>query len=252
MTGLDASSGWRLRVFDTLGSTSDHCVALARTGESGGLAVLARQQTAPRGSRGRTWQSPAGNLCLSLLIRDAGPASAMGGWALLASVALAEALVPFLPDEAALTLKWPNDVLLNGGKLAGVLLDSALTPGGETEWLVIGIGANLATPPVVPGRRTAALTETGISPPAPEAVAHALLPQIDHWRGCWLRDGLGTIRAAWLARAHPLGTWLSLQSGPAANEGRFAGLSDDGSLILETATGLRRFATGETLLRAAV
>lgn len=244
---MTIAPAWRLEVHDALGSTSDRCASLAAAGEPGGLAVLALRQTSARGSRGRGWQSPAGNLSLSVLLRPAGTLADAGGWPLLTGVAVVEAARPLLPDPAALSLKWPNDVLLRGRKLAGILIDTALDPAGGLRWLVIGVGANLAVAPDVPGRETACLANEGIAPPPPENFARDLLDRLAHWHSVLLGDGFPAIRAAWLARAHPVGTALAIAVGEIRVEGAFAGLSPEGHLLLRTPGGIRTFATGEVL-----
>ncbi len=180
---------WRLQVHEAIGSTSDHCAALAAAGEPAGLAVLALRQTSGRGSRGRGWQSPIGNLSLSVLLRPSGTLGDAGSWPLLVGIAVAEAARPLLPDPAALSLKWPNDVLLRGRKLAGILIDTALDQAGGLRWLIIGIGANLAVAPEVPGRVTACLPDEGVAPPPPEAFARDVLDRLAHWHSVLLRRG---------------------------------------------------------------
>ena len=243
-----ALPGWRLQVHAELGSTSDHLAALAAAGEPAGLAVLAMRQTSGRGSRGRGWQSPAGNLSLSVLLRPGGGRAEAAGWPLLAGVALADTVTPLLPDPAALALKWPNDLLLRGRKLAGVLIDTALEPDGGVRWLIVGIGANLAIAPELPGRATACVADEGGSVPPPEEFARALLGRLAAWRARMLRDGPAAVHAAWLARAHPPGTALTVTFGETRLDGQFAGLSAEGHLLLRTADGLRTLSTGEVLL----
>jgi len=240
------SQGWRLRCFATLPSTSDLCVSQAATGEPDGLAVLALRQTAGRGSRGRTWESPPGNLYLSALLRPEGLASDVGRWALLASVALAEALAPLLPDPAALTLKWPNDVLLHQRKLAGILLDSAATPAGALDWLVIGVGVNLAAAPALPDRAAASLAEVA-DPPAPEGFAPLVLERLAAWRVSLPTD-FARVRAAWLAHGQPIGSAMRFRHGDWMIQGVFGGLAEDGSLLLQTGGQVRAYATGDVLL----
>jgi BirA family transcriptional regulator, biotin operon repressor / biotin---[acetyl-CoA-carboxylase] ligase len=241
------SPGWRLQVHEAIGSTSDHCAALAAAGEPGGLAVLALRQIKGRGSRGRGWQSPIGNLSLSVLLRPSGTLSDAGSWPLLTGIAVADAVRPLLPDPAALVLKWPNDVLLRGRKLAGILIDTALDQAGGLRWLIIGIGANLAVAPEVPGRVTACLPDVGVVPPPPEAFARDLLDRLTHWQSVLLRDGFDAIREAWLARAHPIGTALTVAFADQRVEGSFEGLSPEGHLVLRTSSGVRSFSTGEVL-----
>jgi BirA family biotin operon repressor/biotin-[acetyl-CoA-carboxylase] ligase len=240
---------WRLRTYPSLDSTSDLCTKLAAAGEPEGLAVMALRQTAGRGSRGRNWQSPVGNLYLSALLRPPGPLAEGGRWALLVAVALADALAGLLPDAGLLALKWPNDVLLDGRKVSGILLDATATTGGALDWLVIGCGVNLAHAPEVPGRRTACVAEFA-TPPTPEAMADVLLGRLAHWRAVRAEQGFGPVRAAWLARAQPVGTRLQLSYGGRLLGGIFAGLADDGCLLLDTGGRLEAFATGEVLLQA--
>jgi len=151
-------------------------------------------------------------------------------WALTAGVAMYEAIVAYLPAANRLMLKWPNDLLLDGAKLAGVLIDSSLAQDGTVDWVVIGVGVNVASAPRVEGRATACLADAGVAAP-PEALAHNLMAEIDRWRDAPFAE----VRTAWLARAHPVGTRLHVQTGGQVIEGAFAGLSEDGKLKLEGA-----------------
>ncbi|MGK7866796.1 biotin--[acetyl-CoA-carboxylase] ligase [Falsiroseomonas sp. E2-1-a20] len=229
--------GWRLRVHESLTSTSDLLLRLAAAGEPEGLAVLARRQTGGRGRDGRRWESPAGNMYLSVLLRPAGPAREAGQWSLLAAVALADALAGFAPDPTAIALKWPNDVLLDEAKLAGLICESAADAEGRMEWLVIGLGANLAVAPALEDRATTCL---GAVPP--EDVAVALLAALDRWRRAWLVEGFGAIRTAWMARGPKLDAHLAIRGSIA---GRYAGLAEDGSLLLATGGRVHAIASGE-------
>ncbi len=203
-----------------LASTQDMAIHAARAGDPGRLAVLASVQSAGRGSRGRTWIAPAGNLNLSVLLRPAGARPNPGYWSLLAGVALHDALAS---HTGGLMLKWPNDVLLDGAKLGGVLIETGLRPDGLLDWVVIGFGANLAEAPAVDGRATACLP-----PPPPDAreVAESVLSSIDACAGT-------DVRAAWLARGHGLGTAIDVATPQRRISGRFAGLTMAGELLLD-------------------
>ena len=234
---------WRLRRYLSLPSTSDLCAELARAGEPEGLAVLAERQTAGRGSRGRTWESPPGALALSVLLRPREPSINTGHWALLSALALHGALAEHAP-AGALSLKWPNDVLIDRRerakrKVGGILLDAAFGPAG-LDWLVIGFGANLAEAPEGGGALQAA--------PDPASGANGVLGQIDRWRRVRLLEGWSAIRAAWLNRAHPVGTPLHVRTGGFDTAGAFDGLGDDGALLLRTGGRVVAFATGDVLL----
>ena len=243
-----------LEIVDEIGSTSD---ALRRRAEAeaGEVALLARRQTGGRGRLGRRWETIEGNLHLSVLLRP-GPLRWPGHWSLLAGVALAETVAPFLPDVSGLRLKWPNDLMLGEGKLAGILAEAGQ---GRSPWLVIGFGVNLAGAPSDLGRPTSCLA-AHTSPPAPEAFAPLLLAALQSWRQRYGTEGFDPVRTAWLERAPPLGTKLTLTSTPTLNpgplppagegddaplEGRFAGLSDAGALLLDTPGGRRTIVAGE-------
>jgi len=233
-------TAWRLEVFEDLGSTSDLCTARARAGEAAGLAVLALKQTAGRGSRGRSWQAPEGNLNISVLLRPARPLAEAGMFALLAGVAVAEALEQFFAPPTS--LKWPNDVLIGDAKLAGVLIDAAPAE-NRLDWLVIGIGVNLRAAPEIAGRRTTSLAAHGVSLSA-QQMAEAVLARL----GAWQEAPAADIRAAWLQRAHPVGTAMRIQTAGQLLEGVFAGLSAAGELLLRNKDRIDTINTGEVLL----
>ncbi len=217
---------WRLEVYDELPSTSD--LILTRTNEPAGLAILAHRQTKGRGSHRRAWIAPAGNLNLSLLLHP----EASKPWALLAGVAVHQTLTPYA--AGSLRLKWPNDLLLDGAKLGGILVEAG--PG----WVVIGIGINLREAPSLPDRPTAHLPEA----PPPEALAERLLPVLTPW----LNASDAQIITAWLAAAHPMGTPLRVAHPSGLVMGLFAGLTPQGHLLLDGVHGLVELSAGEIQL----
>ncbi len=238
---------WRLEVHDSLASTSELCRARAVEGESAGLAIMARRQEQGRGSFGRSWTSPMGNLYISVLLRPRGGLADGGLWSLLSAVALAEAVETLLPDPATLRLKWPNDLMLNGAKLAGILLDSAAANDGGFAWLVIGIGVNLATGPDLPDRIAACLADA-IAPPAPEFMAERLLGSLSRWIAIQDTAGFAPIRAAWLQRGPDVGAAMHLSQGASEIVGAYAGLADNGSILIEAIGQIRAYAAGEIRL----
>ena len=233
-------NGWRLEIYPELGSTSDEIVQRAKAGEPAGLAVLALRQTAGRGSRGRAWSAPEGNLNLSILLRPALPAAQAGLFALISGIAVVEALEMLGAEN--LILKWPNDVLCGGAKLAGILIDA--TP-GETglDWLAIGIGVNLAAAPEIPGRRTMALIAQGLEI-TPETAARAILARLENW----LEAPGVQIRQEWLNRGHAQGTPLEISYAGQHRAGLFAGLSENGELLLQCENRIETISTGDVLL----
>lgn len=236
---------WRLAIHAALPSTQDLVLQAAADGVAAGFAVLAHRQTAGRGTQGRAWQSQGGNLHLSLLLRPAGPARDLPQWSLLAAVALADTLAALLPEPARLRLKWPNDLLLDGAKCAGILTQAAADGRGGIGWLAFGFGVNLAEAPPLPDRRTASLAGQGVPPPAPVAFAWQLLGRLDHWCAVQRQDGFAPIRAGWMARGPEPDAPLALRRGDGLHEGRYRGLAEDGRLLLCNKDGLMAVASGE-------
>lgn len=240
---LEHVGGWRLACHDVLPSTSDVCLQKAAEGEPDGLAVLAFRQTGGRGSRGRTWSDPGAGLALSVLLRpDPAELACHAVWAFLAGLAFYDALADGRQSQR-LRIKWPNDILLDGRKMAGILVEAG---GGRTPWVVIGLGANLVSAPVIPGRRLACLSEWSADC-APRPVALRVLAGLTRWRQVFKSDGFAAIRAAWLERSLPSGTPLVVNGHNHYSEGRFAGIGEDGELLLDCNGKVERVITGEVL-----
>lgn len=198
-----------------------------------GVWLRAEQQTAGRGRQGRAWQSPPGNLYVSTLVRLRPGDPPAPGLALVAAVALHEAVGAALPDATALLLKWPNDLLLDGAKLSGVLLER----GGAH--VVVGFGVNVAHHPALGDRATTSLHAHGATVDAP-ALLDELAARFAAWLATWRAEGIAPVAAGWCARAHPTGTPLHvrLPDGTAC-DGRFLGLDGGGALLLGLADGSR-------------
>lgn len=228
------------------GSTNGDMLARAKAGAVEGEWLRAERQTAGRGRQGRAWDSPAGNFYGSTLVRlrPGDPSAATLGF--VAAVALAEVMTALAPREGGnpvraaafagerdgLSLKWPNDILLGGAKLSGILLERA------DDAVVVGIGVNLAHHPDLPDRPTTSLAAHDVViGPAP--FADVLAESFARWLSRWRTEGFAPVRARWLELAHPTGTALAarLPDGSAL-DGRFAGLDADGALILRCSTSL--------------
>lgn len=202
--------------------------------------IMAHQQTAARGRRGRVWVSPAGNFAASLVMRPSGDPATMALRSFVAALALYDALADLIGPAARLGLKWPNDVLLNGGKVAGILLETT----GQGAQLIIGIGVNLvAAPPpeqLEPGAMSpvSVLGETGLRISVDDMLDHLARAFARH-EAQFATYGFAPIRTAWLQRAARLGQVIRARTMTETIEGTFDSLADDGSLVLLTATGRR-------------
>jgi BirA family biotin operon repressor/biotin-[acetyl-CoA-carboxylase] ligase len=238
---------FRLECHEVLESTSSLVKQRAEDGAAEGLAIQALRQSAGRGRQGRGWESPAGNLYISVLLRPAVPLRDAPQWSFVAAVALAETLNGLLPEASKLSLKWPNDLLLQGAKAAGILVETGIAPSHALDWICIGIGVNIRSKPNLPDRPTACLAEYSAAPPAPEALAQSLLVSLAHWHDVRLQQGFAPIREAWLRHAPAMGAPISLKRDGALLEGAFAGLSPEGGLLLAKGREVQLILAGEII-----
>ena len=235
--------GWTLVALASVGSTNDEAARLADTGVPEGTVVWSREQTGGRGRRGRHWASPPGNLYTSTILRPACAAPRAAELGFVAALAVAD----IVPADRQVRLKWPNDVLVDGGKIAGILLESAVGQAGQVDHVVAGIGLNGGFAPQLPEMRYPGSALGGSVEAALERLTAALAARLVQWR----RDGFETVRAAWLGKAGPIGAEVDVRLGDELVRGRFAGLDRQGALLLETAAGPRKIVSGELLGRAA-
>jgi BirA family biotin operon repressor/biotin-[acetyl-CoA-carboxylase] ligase len=222
-----------IRTVAETGSTNADMLGLVRGGTQEGIWLRAERQTAGRGRQGRAWSSPPGNFSGSTIVRLRRGDPPAASLALVAAVALHEAVAVFHAG-GRLKLKWPNDLLLDGAKLAGILLERA------DDAVVVGMGVNLAHHPDLPERPTTSLRANGSSV-AVEPFAEALVGAFERWVARWRNEGLPVIRTRWLDGAHSVGTALTARLPDGSGiDGLFDGLDADGALILRLATGERR------------
>lgn len=257
--------GWRLAAHATLDSTNAELRRLSE-GRGGaasvaggaaasaaaveeGLIVQADVQTAGRGRRGRVWESPAGNLSCSVLVRVGGPWGEAGQLSFVVGVALHEALTALAPG-LDVALKWPNDILLGGRKLAGILLETAFATDEPPAhgFVIVGTGANLATAPqgTEPLYPTATLAEAGVAV-APLDVVGLYAQALADWLARWRAEGFGPVRERWLAKAYGVGGPVTARLADGQElHGTFAALDADGALVLRLPSGeTRRILAGD-------
>ena len=229
-------SFFRVRHLDVTGSTNDDAKKAAEAGEAEGLVIHALRQTAGRGRMGRTWESPEGNLHFSILLRPQCSPVEAGYFSFAAALALHDAVLDFMPS-ASMQLKWPNDVLIEGKKVGGVLLETSLIENKKVDWLVIGVGMNLAHCPETALYPTTSLLNEGAVPDVDKALM-AFLYNFNHWRLTLHHDGFRPVRRAWLADAKTGSMTVRLPQGEI--HGDFASLDENGGLILRLADGAEK------------
>ena len=244
-------SFFRLVRYDAIGSTNDEAKRLARDGLPEGILVWALEQTAGRGRRGRPWASPPGNLYASLLLRPDCSAMRAAQLGFVAALALVEALEPLVGRTVELRCKWPNDVLANGRKLAGILLESETGEEDRPAFVVLGIGVNLAAAPGSVEYPATSLAAEGVAPVTPGIVLAGFARRFEHWAARWAREGFAPVREAWLGRVAALGEPIRVRLESGEWYGRFLDIDADGALLLDGEGGHRRIAAGEVFPAAA-
>jgi BirA family transcriptional regulator, biotin operon repressor / biotin---[acetyl-CoA-carboxylase] ligase len=228
-----------VRHFDSIGSTNDEARRLAEAGAPHGTAVHADEQTSGRGRLARTWYSPPGNLYISVILRLGVPVQRMSELGFVAALAVADTVAALLPKRIRQTLKWPNDVLVEEAKIAGILLEM------EGEAAILGIGLNiLEAPAAARYQTTTVVAKGGIA--SVDSARDILLQRLGAFLTLWESDGFAAIRAAWLERSYPLGAAIKVNTSGATQEGHFAGLDETGALLLQTPSGIERILAGDT------
>ena len=244
LPAAQASIGYRLEAFDALGSTNDEAMARARAGDPGKLWITAARQSAGRGRLGRNWSSPEGNFYGSLLLVNPAPPDRAPELGFVAGVALIEALKEITGAGARLGLKWPNDVLLDRGKLAGILLEAAQLPNGSFA-CVAGFGVNCVSHPDGLPYRASDLTEFAIAA-SREKVFAALAAHFERLYVLWSGgENFSAIREAWLASATGLGAAIEVSNAGQRLSGRFRTIDARGRLLLDAVTGSHAIEAGD-------
>jgi BirA family transcriptional regulator, biotin operon repressor / biotin---[acetyl-CoA-carboxylase] ligase len=221
--------------FDQIGSTSEEATRRAQLGDHGPIWLVAGEQSAARGRRGRSWASPKGNLFATALFPFHGSLSEASRVCFAAGLALIDALEALTPVRG-FRLKWPNDVQHGPSKLAGILIETGRGAREDSScspmWMSIGIGVNLVSAPIVAGRETTSLVGLGGPELAPLDVVSHLGQSLDHRIGQLLGSGFEGIRADWLSRAYGMDSMMNWNVGDQVKTGRFAGIDDEGAAIL--------------------
>ena len=234
------SAMFHIQHHERIGSTNDEVRRLAASGAPHGTVVHADEQVAGRGRFGRTWFSPPGNLYLSVLLRLDLPPARGPELSFVTAITVADAVDALLPKQNRATLKWPNDVLVNDGKIAGILIESV------DDAQIIGIGVNvLEAPRNAPYKTSTLVGAGGIA--TVDGARDILLDGLAKHLESWTEHGFEPIRAAWLARAHPIGTPLRASIGGRTEEGVFAGLDEGGAMLLDTAEGRKRIVAADVI-----
>jgi BirA family biotin operon repressor/biotin-[acetyl-CoA-carboxylase] ligase len=241
-----AAAGTRLIALDSIGSTNAEVLRLARAGERGPLWVTARSQTAGRGRRGRIWVSEPGNLYASLLLADPAPPDRWPELSLVAALAVHDAAAGRIPGLAGrMVLKWPNDLLIDRNKFAGILVE------GEGAVVAIGVGVNCVHHPARTEFPATDLATAGVRTSPENLFAHlsaSMVIRLAQWdRGA----GFAAIRADWLWRTAGIGKPIRVKSAEADLSGTFEGIDAAGRLVVRLLDGtMQTVAAGDVSMTA--
>lgn len=239
------SLSFRIEQVAEIDSTNEACRLRALAGEAAGLVIRADRQTAGRGRRGRTWNSPPGNLYTSILLRPQRPASEAAALGFAAVMAIGDVAEALLPAGKLVQHKWPNDLLIDGRKASGILLEA------QPGFMVLGVGVNIASHPTDTPYPATDLVAAGVVPIAPQALLERLLAAFGPLYESWEREGFAALLPAWRRRAAGLGEAIEVRLERETLAGTFLDLEPDGTLRLGLSDGTeRRIAAGDVYLPA--
>jgi len=239
------SISFRIEQVAEIDSTNEACRLRALAGEAAGLVIRADRQTAGRGRRGRSWSSPQGNLYASILLRPDRPATEAAALGFAAVMAIGDVAEALLPSGVRIQHKWPNDLLIDGSKASGILLEA------QPGFVVLGIGVNIMSHPADTPYSATDLIAAGAPPTTPQALLERLLaafaPRYKSWEGA----GFASLLPAWRQRAAGLGESIEVRLERETLAGTFLDLEPDGTLRLGLSDGTeRRIAAGDVYFPA--
>ncbi|MDI2090371.1 biotin--[acetyl-CoA-carboxylase] ligase [Commensalibacter oyaizuii] len=242
---MDNYITWQVEHYPTLPSTNDYCIEQARLDNRSNLAVLADSQTTPRGSRGRQWVEPTGNLALSFLYWPSFSIKKVHWVPFVASLALYDAVINLCGNQHELCIKWPNDLLFNNKKIAGILIESHIEYPCHLKWLVLGFGVNIFSAPLLSDRVVGCLKDFIVDPPTPKQLAEHVGVSLSYWLQCLSSEKESLIRDEWSKRSIKIGTPLVVTIANNQYQGVYNGIDEKGFLLLKTPTKMEHISAGE-------
>lgn len=244
---------YTLVALEEVDSTNAEARRLAQKGEAetpDGTLVWAKRQAAGRGRRGRTWESPEGNLYCSLVLRPECPVARAAELGFVAALAVYDTIASLAEPGTNANVKWPNDVLIHDRKVAGILLETESGVGDVPEWLILGIGVNVLHFPEGTPYPATSLKAEGMADVDVVAVLETFSRHFVSWATRWLEDGFEPIRAAWVWRVKGIGQPIEVRLESEALKGIFKELDAQGALILDQNGKTRRVTAGDVFFPA--
>lgn len=239
-------SVYNLVALESCGSTNDEARRLAEEGAPEGTLVWALEQTAGRGRHGRTWASPHGNFYASLVLRPETPLKDAAQLGFVAALAVFDTIGTLALAGLEVATKWPNDVMITGRKVAGILLESKGAAGPEAvpDYVILGVGVNLINFPDKVDTPATCLSDEGANV-LPVEFLEAFARHFLNWVRQWTDDGFEKVRRHWTFRCGHKDREIQVRLPNETVGGIFRGLDDTGAMLLETPAGTRTIAAGE-------
>jgi BirA family biotin operon repressor/biotin-[acetyl-CoA-carboxylase] ligase len=252
-TASNLLEDYHLLSYDVLDSTNEEAKRLAGGGASHGAVIWAKHQTAGKGRMGREWVSDEGNLFVSVLLRPPCELPECSQLSFVTAVSALETLKPIIADEGEIQAKWPNDVLYEGKKLGGILLESFTTLdeyNKDQQWVVVGVGLNIDSYPDDVAFPATCLRESGVEIISAKIVLSRFVYNFIHAYDTWCAEGFEPMRAYWMEHAYRLGHPTDVLMGDTLVQGAFQGIDQFGRMLLQTAGGeVKAITAGEVLFK---
>lgn len=251
MTAPNLPSLYSLVALETIDSTNAEARRLAEAGAEEGTLVWALEQTAGRGRRGRAWVSPKGNFYASLVLRPEVPLRDAAQLSFVAALAVFDTIGALAPAGLEVAVKWPNDVLITGRKVAGILLESQVAADADApaDFVILGVGVNLRSFPEDAEFPASCLADEGAGV-LPNEFLMAFARHFLSWVRQWADQGFEKVRRNWLMRCDQTGREINVRLPNETLTGIFEGLDEQGALLLKTAAGLRTITAGDVFFGA--
>jgi BirA family biotin operon repressor/biotin-[acetyl-CoA-carboxylase] ligase len=232
---------YHLLSFDSLDSTNEEAKRLAKGGGGHGAVIWAKKQTGGKGRLDRKWVSAEGNLFVSVLLKPSRPVHEFSQLSFVTAVAVHETLSAVLPEASDLTCKWPNDILLDGHKLGGILLESFKASDENGSWVVVGVGVNVDSFPPNTDFPATCLTDAGVELISAKIILSRFIHHFIERYDLWCGKGFEPIRKEWMSHAWGLGKELCARLPDKEITGIAEGIDVHGNLIMDLGDGKRQY-----------
>ena len=244
---LHLPENFELVYLERVDSTNEKAKRRAQEGAAHGTVIWARAQSAGKGRRGRTWISEPGNLYCSIVLKPDCSLAQAAQVSFVIANSIALAVDEILETEAKIQCKWPNDVLINGKKTAGVLLETVLSKNNNLEALIAGIGINIMHHPSGTEFPASHLYEHGVQLIAVEALLEKVCKYVAREYETWRSRGFGAVRLKWLEKAYGIGQEIEVRMASNSLTGTFVSLDEDGALLLDVKGKKRLIHAGDVI-----